>query len=82
MIKVGDKVLWRGNFGLELGEYARIVRMELCERDREKHGVPVEWISDDQKNRTVFDLDNGHWAYGEQIIQLSYDLEQLQRKAK
>jgi hypothetical protein len=47
---VGQRVLWRGGFGMNAPRIATIV-----DNTGEKN---------DQR---VYDLDNGHWAYGDQL---------------
>ena len=64
-LKLGDTVMSR--FGK-----AKIERMELTEQPREKYGEEVEevswhWV---KKNMVMFDLDNGHWSYSENISQV------------
>ena len=58
-IKSGTKVFTRW------GE-AKITDIELCQNG-EKYGIPQKKIFIEDKNRCTFDLDNGHWAYGDQI---------------
>ena len=45
---------------------AKITDIELCQNG-EKYGIPQKKIFVEDKNRCTFDLDNGHWAYGDQI---------------
>ena len=61
-LKVGDTVMSR------FGE-AKIVFMELTEGPREKYGKDVKEVSWDwvDRNMVMFDLDNGHWSYSENI---------------
>jgi len=66
-IKEGDVVIWRGGWGTQSPKKAIVVRMELCENEREKYGELIDAIDLKDKNRAVFSLDNGHWAYGYQI---------------
>jgi len=68
-LKVGDKVLWRGCFGAESPKVATVQRMELCAYPRSKYGKEVNEVDwqDIFDNRVIFDLDNGCWAYSEQI---------------
>jgi len=66
-IKVGDTVLWRGHWGSDPAKPAKVEAMELCEQPRQKYGIQVETIHYRDKDRTLFVLDNGHWAYGYQI---------------
>jgi hypothetical protein len=66
-IKIGDTVLWRGGWGAQPAKSVRVASMELCEELRQKYGIPVDAIHARDKDRTLFVLDNGHWAYGYQI---------------
>ena len=54
---------------------AKIVSMELCQHEREKYGIPVTEAHDIDKNRLVVSLDNGHWAYGEQLSLINHKEE-------
>jgi hypothetical protein len=49
--------------------------MELCQHEREKYGIPVTEAHDIDKNRLVVSLDNGHWAYGEQLSLINHKEE-------
>lgn len=66
-IKIGDTVIWRGIWGLDNPFPATVTGIELCERYHEKEGAPVNEIEIEYKDNCVFSLDNGHWAYGDQI---------------
>jgi hypothetical protein len=48
---------------------AVVETMEVTDMPRMKEGRDVDEVSWDlvRANRVVFGLDNGHWAYGEQI---------------
>ena len=59
-IKIGTKVVTR------FGE-AKVTGIELCENHSEKYGISVDKIFVTDKDRCVFDMDNGHWAYGYQV---------------
>lgn len=65
-IKIGDVVSWRGAWGRDSAKDAVVEGIEVnCE---DKEGTPVTEITTDECNgRTIFTLDNGHWAYGYQI---------------
>lgn len=68
-VKIGDTVMWRGDFGRGKPEPVKVVGMELTETPRAKYGVSVDealWSSV-KTNRVIFTLDNNKWAYGEQI---------------
>lgn len=60
LIKVGTKVLTK------FGE-AKVTDITLCEKEGDKYGIGVDSIYVDLKDRCVFDMDNGHWAYGYQV---------------
>ena len=67
---VGDTVWWRGNFGTSGSKKAKVVRIEVVERGEKEGGTLVETVPWAMKDSIVVDLDNGHWAYGDQIAQL------------
>ncbi len=64
-IKIGDEV----NYSI-LGHYgtAKVESIELCNDEWQAYGEAVEEVSGDDIKRAVFDLDNGKWVYGNQII--------------
>lgn len=67
MLKVGDTVWWRGDYGTSQEEKAVVVNIELTDGD--KYGRPVQevaWAVVHDRS-IVVDLDNGHFAYGYQI---------------
>lgn len=69
-IKIGDKVSWRGAWGSDPSRIVTVTGMELCEGEREKYGIPVEQVFVRDKDRTVFTLSSGNWAYGFQVTPL------------
>lgn len=75
-IKIGDRVLWRGAWGKDAPRIATVLDMELCEQPRMKYGIPTNEIFYRDKDRTVFTLNNGSWAYGFQI-EPTYSYEEL-----
>ena len=58
-IKIGTKVVTRH------GE-AKVTGIELCQNG-EKYGIDMDKIFVADKDRCVFDMDNGHWSYGYQV---------------
>jgi len=66
-IKVGDTVMHRGCWGADAPKKAVITSIELCKNEREKYGIDMQEVYAKDKDRCCFTLDNGHWAYGEQI---------------
>jgi hypothetical protein len=73
IIKVGDEVVWRGAWGHDAPRKTTIKGMELCEAPRMKYGMAVQEIYLVDKDRTVFTLTNGSWAYGFQIEPLKQE---------
>ena len=71
MISKGDQVWWRGSWGNESWEKAKIVGIELVNEGQKQGGVVVEQIPVEVKDHCVFDLANGHWAYGYQIKEVT-----------
>ena len=68
-LSVGDTVMWSGGFGYHVKHPAVIKRMELCEVPNSKYGKNVESVTwqDVEDELVIFDLENGSWAYSEQI---------------
>jgi len=68
-VKVGDTVLWAGGFGSEPYKPAVVERMDVTEHPRCKYGEEVDEVDVElvKANRVLFTLENGHWAYSEQI---------------
>ena len=67
VLKIGDTVLWRGGFGSEPARLAVVEGIEIT--GGYKYGDSVDevpWSEVYDRNVTV-DLENGHWAYAEQI---------------
>ena len=69
-LRVGSKVLYRGAFGLGEPTVVTVTEIELCEGPHEKDGEPREEVDMTDVGRCCLTLDNGHWAYGEQVIKL------------
>ena len=66
-LKVGDKVMWRGGWGTQAPQEATVVVLEECEPGQ-KDGRDVKtmhWAL--VPSMAVVSLDNGHWAYGDQL---------------
>ena len=71
LVKIGDRVLWRGCFGMDAPQVVTVSGLTITNGPREKYGEEVEsapwdFVAD---NRVLFRLTNGHWAYSEQIEQ-------------
>lgn len=71
LISKGDQVWWRGSWGNESWEKAKIVGIELVNEGQKQGGIVVEQIPVEVKDHCVFDLANGHWAYGYQIKEVT-----------
>ena len=73
VLKIGDKVWWRGGFGSEPAKLAVVEGIEIT--GGHKYGDPVDevpWSEVYDRNITV-DLDSDHWAYAEQISRYLQD---------
>ena len=70
IIKIGSKVIYRGNFGMGCPEKVTIKSIDKCKKERDKYGDAVESIDWGMKNYGCFTLSNGHWCYGGQIDSL------------
>lgn len=46
----------------------KVEGIEKCKHEGEKHGTPVKKIERARRNFGCFDLSDGHWCYGEQIL--------------
>tara|TARA_Y100001937_G_scaffold63721_1_gene87287 strand:- start:176 stop:382 length:207 start_codon:yes stop_codon:yes gene_type:complete len=64
-LKVGDTVM--GKFGL-----AKITKIELCKNIGDKYGINVDKCFLKDIARCVFDMDNGHFEYGEDLDFVPY----------
>ena len=67
----GDQVWWRGSWGNDSWVKAKIVGIELVNAGQKENGIAIESIPVEVKDHCVFDLDNGHWAYGYQIKEVT-----------
>jgi hypothetical protein len=66
-LKIGDEVIWRGSWGNDAPQIAKVERIEITGGGKYGKSVnEVEWSKVYDRNVTV-DLDNGHWAYASQI---------------
>ena len=72
-LRVGDPVMWKGSWNTQPAERAVVTGLQVTDHPREKYGEEVEsvsWALVDA-NRVLFSLDNGHWAYGDQISRMA-----------
>lgn len=67
LLCVGDRVLWRGGFGADEAKVARVVAIERCASPRSKYGERVPEVEWDLREYLNVTLDDGSWAYGDQI---------------
>jgi hypothetical protein len=70
VIKVGSKVVYKGAWGSDPEKEVEVVAIEKCENEGDKYGKRVSQIPWGEKNYGVFDVSDGHWCYGYQIVEL------------
>jgi len=73
VLKVGDKVMWSGCFGMDTPQEVRVTGIEVTETPRTKYGEEVSEVSWDviAQNRALISLANNHWCYAEQISKVN-----------
>lgn len=75
ILGVNDIVLWRGTWGSDAPQRAKVTRIEVCEpgaKDGDE-AAHVDWSLANAprcEEHIVVNLDNGHWAYGSQLAPL------------
>ena len=77
VLRVGDKVSWRGGYGNDPIEEATIDIITLTEGPYSKEGVEVFSVKHStlKEGRVIIDFDNGHWAHANQVAPLGHDPE-------
>jgi hypothetical protein len=65
VLRVGDVVEWRGAWGTQPPQIARVETIDQTQARNQKYGDPVEEFRWD--SHFVVGLDNGFWAYGYQL---------------
>ncbi len=50
---------------------SKVTKIELCEQEGEKYGIPMKAVWVDLKDRCLFVFENGHWQYGYQTSCIS-----------
>ena len=69
VLTVGDTVIWKGGFGSDAKIDVKIVGIEHTKGGKYGDSVDsIPWSQVYDRNVCV-DLDNGHWAYANQIKQ-------------
>ena len=69
-IKIGSKVSYKGAWGSMPEKEVIIEGIEKCLEEGMKEGEPVDEIDWSEKDYGVYDLSDGHWCYGYQIVSL------------
>jgi hypothetical protein len=70
VLKVGDKVRWRGAWGRDAEQIATVKSITQTEHAREKYGWQVDELEWSQRDYMVVTLDTpegSRWAYGYQV---------------
>ena len=70
IIKAGTKVKYRGCFGMDAQTIVEVKYIQRSEYKRDKYGVEVDSVPFSEREYCVFSLNNGHWCYGEQIVEI------------
>jgi hypothetical protein len=71
MLKIGTKVNWRGAWGKQPAKEATVTGITIGCVGKVGHNVPnVHWELVNDRS-VIVDLDNGHWAYGNQISKVN-----------
>tara|TARA_R110000796_G_scaffold58413_8_gene134989 strand:+ start:2929 stop:3150 length:222 start_codon:yes stop_codon:yes gene_type:complete len=66
-LKVGDTVNWRGTWGKDASQDAVVNAIECnCNLGNGVDVIAIDWANVNDRG-VVVDLDNGCWAYGNQI---------------
>jgi hypothetical protein len=75
VLKVGDKVSWRGSFGSADPVEVTVTSLEVTDLPRDKYGKDVDGVTWDlvKENRVNFGLSSGNWAYADQIAPAGQD---------
>lgn len=73
VIKVGSRVMYRGCFGVNPAKEAKIESITKALEKCSKDGRSTKSIDWDEKEYGCFILSDGHWCYGEQIVDLLDD---------
>jgi hypothetical protein len=81
-IKVGDEVAWRGSYGSDKPTTAMVEGITLsttpyCHVGDEVYSVKYSTL---REGRAIVDLDNGHWAYANQIAPAGIDPEEWHKE--
>lgn len=69
LLRIGDEVFWRGNWGKNAPKVAKVESIETDCRD-DKQGTPVDevpWSEVYDSDIVIVTMDNEHWAYGYQL---------------
>ena len=75
MMRVGDTVYYRGGWGSDAPKPAVVEAIDLCDRPREKYGEDVQAAPWEMKEYVCVSLDDGHWAYGQDVYQTMKEAE-------
>ena len=69
LVKIGDTVKWHGGFGMDAPRSAVVSGLTITDYPRDKYGIEADEVDSSliEQNRVCFDLENGHWAYSDQI---------------
>lgn len=69
-IKINDIITYRPSFGMGARTSTKVIGLSVTEYPRDKNGKEVREVDIElvKQNKVLFDLEDGHWAYSDQII--------------
>ena len=75
-LNVGDEVSWKGSWGKDLDQVARVTGIQLNERNGSKEGQQVWSVKWDQvtDRNVILDLDNCHWCWAFQVTKIQGEI--------
>lgn len=70
MLKIGHRVNWRGAWGRQAAKEVTVTGIEIGCVGKTGHTVGWTFWEAIEGRNTIVSLDNGHWAYGNQISKI------------
>lgn len=77
MLKINDSVMWSGTWGSDIPKKAKVTGIEIGCVGKMGHTVGWTFWASIYDRNTIVSLDNGHWAYGNQISRIENETIKL-----